>query len=457
MNRPTEALQAYDLAIALAPDDPSPHNGRGNVLCDLARYLEALAAFQAAVARDGPFALPHNGLGNALAELGRGDEALERLLAALRLAERSDSSRLQASAHRALLLLYLWTGPPEIAVEHGERALELAGELGDSVLSFWAHWAMAILGGLTGDLTRTTRNLERCHELAEELGSPLLRMWTAEIAIEFAFGEGRWDEGLALGENAISMARALHQPMLLPRLLVWTALIHLGRGDIDRGRAFVDEAWTLSGAETERPASVHIVIAAYIGRAAWHLAIGEYERAIAVAEAGLDVVDRTGYIVWAIHRLLPIAAESALYLRDLDRAAEFGSRLRECSERFDHRLGIAWADACDALTVWLNGDPAAGASLMRRAAEALEAIPSPSSRRRCARRHRTGPRSGNGRPGPHPPPPRPSSSRIRLMMSVPTPPRASAKTAAATRPSSAMPIDCATSNPPSVGPHRLRT
>jgi DNA-binding CsgD family transcriptional regulator len=260
-------------------------------------------------------------------------------------------------------------------VEHGERALELAGELGDSVLSFWAHWAMAILGGLTGDLTRTTRNLERCHELAEELGSPLLRMWTAEIAIEFAFGEGRWDEGLALGENAISMARALHQPMLLPRLLVWTALIHLGRGDIDRGRAFVDEAWTLSGAETERPASVHIVIAAYIGRAAWHLAIGEYERAIAVAEAGLDVVDRTGYIVWAIHRLLPIAAESALYLRDLDRAAEFGSRLRECSERFDHRLGIAWADACDALTVWLNGDPAAGASLMRRAAEALEAIP----------------------------------------------------------------------------------
>jgi DNA-binding CsgD family transcriptional regulator len=53
----------------------------------------------------------------------------------------------------------------------------------------------------------------------------------------------------------------------------------------------------------------------------------------------------------------------------------FGARLRQYAERFEHRLGLAWADACDALTVWLEGDPARGAQLMRSAAEALEAIP----------------------------------------------------------------------------------
>lgn len=340
-------------------------------------HLEAAAAAAATAGDEARRTSVEVARGLCLQELGRSAEAVERLHAALRLAEKQGSPRLLASAHRALLLLHLWTGPPKVAREHGERALALAAATDDAVLSFWAHWAMAMLGGLTGDSVRAAAHLDRCSQLAEELRSPLLRLWTAEGEIEFAFGEGRWDEGLALGGHAISMARALHQSMLLPRLLVWTALIQLGRADTVRAKAYIDEAWSLSGAGSARPAppSVHSVIPAYIGRAAYHLAIGEYEEAIRVAEAGLAVVEATGYEIWAIHRLIPIAAEAALYLHDLQRAAEFGGRLRRYAERFEHRLGLAWADACDALTVWLRGDPARGAELMRRAAEALEAIP----------------------------------------------------------------------------------
>jgi DNA-binding CsgD family transcriptional regulator len=86
-------------------------------------------------------------------------------------------------------------------------------------------------------------------------------------------------------------------------------------------------------------------------------------------------VDRTGYDVWAVHRLLPVAAEASLYLRDLDRARHYGARLRASAERFGNRLGLAWADACDALTIWLSGDPGSGAEMMKLAIVELESIP----------------------------------------------------------------------------------
>jgi ATP/maltotriose-dependent transcriptional regulator MalT len=190
------------------------------------------------------------------------------------------------------------------------------------------------------------------------------------------------------------MARALNQTTLLPRLLVWTALIHIGRNEIDRGRAFIQEAWTLAGitktdetlhgrmpgavppaAHSQVVPGVHVVIPAHIGLAAMHLAMDDFEGAIAVAESALEIVDRTGYDVWAVHRLLPVAAEASLYLRDLDRARHYGARLRSSAERFGNRLGLAWADACDALTVWLSGEPERGAEMMKLAIVELESIP----------------------------------------------------------------------------------
>lgn len=376
------------------------HYWTGHAAAALDHFDAGARAAQAA-GDPGRLAMLQVARGLCLQELGRADEALAELREALAEAERSESARLLARVHRALLLIYLWTGPPDAARSHGEKALQYVAGTNDVVLSFWVHWAMAVLAGLTGNAERMSAHLGQCRGVADQLRSPLLQMWAAELAIEFAFGEGRWDEGLAIGENAISMARALDQHTLLPRLLVWTALIHLGRHDLDRGRAYVEEAWRLAigrdagptgpqpagtghGVEDARrasdgdrapAASIHAVIPAHIGRAAYYLATEDYEAAIATAEAGLRLVDRTGYDVWAVHRLLPIAAEASLYLHDVDRALRFGVRLRASAERFQHRLGLAWSDACDAITIWMSGDPVRGGQLMRAAADKLEAIP----------------------------------------------------------------------------------
>ena len=138
---------------------------------------------------------------------------------------------------------------------------------------------------------------------------------------------------------------------------MWTSLIYVGRGDFKRARQLLDEAWTVSGAGAPAAAvDIHAVVPAHTGMAVYHLFQGDYETSVEYARAGLELADRSGYFIWAIHRLLPSLAEAILGLRELEAASEIGKRMRRDSERLGHRLGLAWSDACDALVLWLSGD-----------------------------------------------------------------------------------------------------
>src|SRR5205085_265111 len=99
------------------------------------------------------------------------------------------------------------------------------------------------------------------------------------------------------------------------------------------------------------------------------------KEALEVAEAGIAIVDKSGYTAWAVHRLVPIAGEAALYLKDFERATRIGTRLREDSTRLSHPLGLAWADACFAIMRLLQGHQRESIPMLESAAKALEAIP----------------------------------------------------------------------------------
>jgi predicted ATPase/DNA-binding CsgD family transcriptional regulator len=343
----------------------------------LEHYDAGLAAARAA-GNDLLYARIQIPKGACLQELGRRDEAQEQILGALAIAERLGDASVLARVHRALLVLYAWTGPSELAREHGMRALALAEASGQKSVACTAHWALAMLAGFTGNAAEAAHHIAESERLADEVRSPLLRVWTAEVAIEHASGVGDWDAALSLGERTIALARTLGQRTLLPRLLVWSALVYLARGDRDRCKRYLDEAWTLAGADghADRPLDVHAVVPVHTGFAAYHLELRDYRRAIEVGEAGLAIADRPGYVVWAIHRLLPIIAEAAMWLKDWDRAERIGARLRHDSQRLGQRLGLAWADACDALVVMLKTkDHARAVVMLRDAAERMEAIP----------------------------------------------------------------------------------
>lgn len=316
-----------------------------------------------------------------LQELGRAEDAREALEHAADIAAALGDASLRARTARELLLLSLWRGSAREADEHGRHALALAQTLDDDSLLWSAHWALAVLAGLTGDAAAVATHTIQCERLAAQLGSPALALATAEVAVEFASATGAWDDGLARADRAIALARALGGAALLPRLLVWSALMRLGRGEHAAARAALEEAESYAGAGTastsqrHRP---HVVIPVCTGWAAYWLAQGDPTAAMRVAAEGLEVADRTGYVVWGVHRLLPIYGEAALWAGEFHLAASLTARMRRDAATLEHRLGAIWADACDALLVLLRDHDAARAlPELARAADALDAIPFP--------------------------------------------------------------------------------
>jgi DNA-binding CsgD family transcriptional regulator len=316
-------------------------------------------------------------MGMCLLEVGRQAEAKREVAGALETAERLGDIALLARVNRALALLHVWTGPPDEARRYGKRAIELAEASEQRVVGWQAHWAMAMVEGLTGNSAGIAQHIEESERLADELRSPVLRLWTAEVQIEYLSGIGDWTGALALGERTIAMARTLGQRTLVPRLLVWCGLIYLGRGDLVQAKRLLDEAWRLCGAgrKSDRPLDVHTIIPAHAGMAAYHLAVKDYRHAILVGERGLEIADRTGYVAWAIHRLIPIICEASLWLADFDRARRYGARLRRESEQLGHTLGLAWADACEALVEMLRGEKQQSIAKLAAAADELDSIP----------------------------------------------------------------------------------
>jgi DNA-binding CsgD family transcriptional regulator/tetratricopeptide (TPR) repeat protein len=318
--------------------------------------------------------------GICLQDIGRFDDAAREVREALEVAEAVGDPALLARVHRALLLMYAWSGSADLAREHGERTIELASASGQRTLLWSAHWGMAMLAGISSDARGVVDHLARAERVAEELGSPLLPLWTAELAIQYAASVGDWETGIATGERSIPLARALGQKTLLPRLLVWTGLIYLERGEPLRAKEMFDEAWESSGAgrTTDRPVDVPSIVPPHLGLAAFHLNTGNWREAVNVGEAGLAIADRAGHRIWAVQWLLPIVMEAHLRAQDFTDAAAHAQRLRRDATEFNHRLGLACATACEGLLLqYHTRDAAAAARTLESAAEQLEAIPYP--------------------------------------------------------------------------------
>ena len=367
------------------------------------RYADALAHYEsglheAAASSDQSTAIRLRlAKGIALQDLGRLKEAQVEVEAALALAKaggiRNDA--LLSRAHRALLLLYAWAGPLDLAREHGMHALAHAEAAGQRMLEWTAHWGMALLEGICGDAVAFLEHLAESDRLAEQMHSPLLPLWSAELFVQYSSSVGEWDAAIETAERTISLAKSLNQRVILPRLYVWSGLIYLWRGSEHKAKEYFDAAWKLAGAEKagslegagERALDVPSIVPAHLGLASYYLEKGHPKEAVRIAEAGLAIADRTGYIVWALQWLLPVVGEAALFGRDFDRAASHLARMRRDAGRFHHRLGLAYADACDGLLArFRDGDPARAIELLQSSVEQLELLPFPPQAAKIRRR-----------------------------------------------------------------------
>ncbi|MDC3273398.1 tetratricopeptide repeat protein [Alphaproteobacteria bacterium] len=85
MGRKTEALNALQKALEIAPQDTRTHNNLGNILKSLGRFEEAELSFKQSIKLNPKSALAHNNLGTMLREIERFDEAKSSFEQAIRL------------------------------------------------------------------------------------------------------------------------------------------------------------------------------------------------------------------------------------------------------------------------------------------------------------------------------------------------------------------------------------
>jgi DNA-binding CsgD family transcriptional regulator len=404
-----EALQLWDRARndALAASDRSSlaeiEHRMGLACYWSGRHAEALSHYDEGLRygkdADDPTAVVKLRLakGICLQDLGRLQEAQSEVETAIQAANAGGvrNEALLSRAHRALLLLYAWTGPLDLALKHGVDALAFAESAKQRMLEWTAHWGLTLLAGVSGDAPECLKHLSASERLAEQMHSPLLPLWSGELSVQYSSGTGDWDAALETAERTITLAKSLSQRTLLPRLYVWSGLIYLWRGADKKAKEYFDLAWKLAGVEKvgslegagDRVLDVPSIVPAHLGLASYYLAKGHPREALRIGEAGVAIADRTGYVVWALQWLLPTVGEAALSCRDFDRAAAHSERMRRDATRVGHKLGLAYADACDGLlALHRDGEREKAVDLLRASVEQLEAIPFPPQAARVRRR-----------------------------------------------------------------------
>ncbi len=318
--------------------------------------------------------------GDSLQALGLNDQARREIVQALELAEESQDLALLARTHRVLLKLHTWSGPAHRAWAHARAAVDLASRSGARNLEWSAHWSAAVLAGFTCSIGALKEHLAHATRLADELHSPLLQLRTAEIAVEYFAGTGEWDRALVEGERAIAAARAIDQTSLLARLLFWVGGVYLHRGALEDAQRLIDEAWLVSGAggaDLGSPFEVHGVLPAYAARVTWLTAVGEYARAIALGRDAVATAERTGYVAWAVYRLLPAVAEAAVASGDRSTLHDIRTRLAQASLLLSHNIGRGWVGIIDGELARLDGHPDRAVLALQEAISMLESVPFP--------------------------------------------------------------------------------
>lgn len=371
----------------------------GNLHYQKGRFVEALAHYDLGIA-----AAQQSGDDSALARIltskaasleAVGDtKALESALHdALAIAERQNDTKLLARVHRVSALFYLWICVPERARTHATHALEFARACGEPAEEWSATWALGVLSALTGDTVATKGHIVEARRIAEQLHSPVMHLRVDEIEIEYKSATGDWSSAVDQAAHSIALARALDQRTLLPRLLVYAGILSLGRGQIEEGKKYLDEAWTLAGAANpnDRAADVHTLMRAYSGMAIYSLTVHDYDEVIRYGSIGLSIAERSGYTPWAVHRLLPTMIEALMWKQDFALADFYCARLRRDSERVGHRLGVFLAEVGETMSAMLRGTTQVLLDRIIAAADQIEAVPlafdSARLRLEIARRH----------------------------------------------------------------------
>jgi tetratricopeptide (TPR) repeat protein len=198
LGRTKEAIQAYQNAIELAPEQISPWNNLGNLYRKLEQHEEALAAFQKAIEQNATDVVSWNGLGDLYHILGRNDDAIYAYLKATELSPDF------APSWSGLGTSYICEGRLDDALVAHQKALEINRRTINSWLDI-------------GDIYRLQGNSENAkiaYQTAIEIDPKNARAWNG-LGIIY-YNTGAYDEATRAYTKAIELDPGTVHPKEAP-------------------------------------------------------------------------------------------------------------------------------------------------------------------------------------------------------------------------------------------------
>jgi tetratricopeptide (TPR) repeat protein len=209
-------------------------------------------------------------LRNVLLPLGEQERILEHLRVAATLAEAVQDQPRLGWVTIYMTSCYYNLGQPEHAIETGERALAMAKTLGDVALHVQAAYYLGLAYHLLGhyrqavDLLGISIAVLEGGLVYERFGLPYLPSVFSRTWLVWCLAElGAFDEGSAIGQDALRIAEASAQPWDL--LAAWrgVGLRALGQGDIQVALPVLERCLDLC--QTWEIAGWFAIIAAQLG------------------------------------------------------------------------------------------------------------------------------------------------------------------------------------------------
>ncbi|MGV9302548.1 BTAD domain-containing putative transcriptional regulator [Nonomuraea sp. NPDC003727] len=147
------------------------------------------------------------------------DEAVNLLSEALAPVDAHAHPKLSAMIHAMLAMALADDGSIPDARHHAERGLELGRLAGDPHSIGVNQMAQGVVCLCAGELDQAAEHLLASAETYRRGGLPLRVAWPANRLMLVHLAAGRPQDAVAVGEEAVPMAEAMHDPLLAGRLL----------------------------------------------------------------------------------------------------------------------------------------------------------------------------------------------------------------------------------------------
>lgn len=225
-------IEYADRGLEYGGDDPSEHNCKlldlkGRALRNQGALEEAAAVFEREYA-----------VAKAIGDEERRAEALD---------------------NKAIVALY--GGDLESARSMIDEAAEAADAVGDLGVRGKVSNDKGIVLARTGEYDAAHEAFERAVDYAEESGNQVIEHLFRTNLAEMEWNRGNWDRALDAYETVSQQTSTLGQPKPVP--LAMAGQIRFQRGDLDRGRSFIEQALAVTdeGDRARIFAKVHIAAA----------------------------------------------------------------------------------------------------------------------------------------------------------------------------------------------------